>query len=95
MSTRGKVPVSKIWVLQRRLNAAVEAAKWDRCVKLVERICKQIKLAMDPKTSQTGKPHLDGVYSIGTLRYERAPKDVIRALHKMNRIIKTAKRTLE
>lgn len=95
MSKPRRAPVTRAISLQRKLHEAVDASEWDRCIELAGKICKQIKLALDPKTCQTGIPHLDGVYSIGTMRYERGPKDVVRAINKMNRIIKTAKRTLK
>jgi len=92
--TDGEVPVTVIWKHQRRLNDAIEEGAWEECVQLANAVCVQIRLALNPATSQTGKVHLDGVFSVGTMRYGRAPAKVKRALDKMNRIIKTAKGTI-
>ena len=90
-----EIPVSVIWKLQRKLNKAIDARLWDEVAGLANAVSAQLKLAINPATSHTGgTPHLDGVYSVGTMHYDRAPKTAKAALHKMNRIIKTAKRTL-
>jgi len=92
--TGGVVPVNEIWKRQRRLNDAIEEGAWDECVQLASEVCEQIRLALNPATSQTGKVHLDGVFGVGTMRYNRAPVKAKRALDKMNRIIRTAKGTI-
>ena len=53
-----------------------------------------IKLAIRPETSQAAKPHLDGVYTVGTMKYIRAPDKLQSLINRMNRIIRTAQRTL-
>ena len=94
MSDGDNIPIAVIHKIQPRISAAIEARDWDTCTLLANEICEQIKLAMNPATAHTGKVHLDGVYSVGTMRYDRAPKKAKRALNKMNRIMKTAKGTI-
>ena len=95
MTDGDEIPVSAIWKLQRKLNQAIDDQLWDEATELANAVVAQLKLAINPATSHTGgAPHLDGVYSVGTMHYDRAPKKAAAALHKMNRIIKTAKRTL-
>ena len=89
------IPVRMIQNLQRELRSAVDREQWDACPQLVEGILAQLRLAMDIKTAQTGKVHLDGVYRVGTMHYDMAPIRVRKSLNKMNRIIKTAEGTLK
>lgn len=96
MSDGGEIPVSAIVRIRLQLHDAIVELEWDTCVRLADEVCQQIKLAMNPVTCQIGdgKVHLDGVFNIGTMHYEDAPRRAKRALNKMNRIIKTAKGTL-
>lgn len=94
MKKDGKIPVVEIYSIQHRLGAALDAQSWDECTQLANEVIDQIRLAINPSTSQTGTPHLDGVFCVGMMRYEAAPKATKRALNKMNRILRTAKRTL-
>ncbi len=90
-----EIPVSVIWKLQRKINKAIDAELWDESAALANAVVAQLKLAMNPVTAHTGgKPHLDGVYNVGTMRYSQAPRKTTAAINRMNRIIKTAKRTL-
>lgn len=94
-----RAPVAQIHKLRDRLSIAVDEGDWDRATKLAKKIIKKIPLAIDPQKCMTGeplgKPHLDGVYAIGTVRYERAPTHAVRSIRQMNRIIKAALKTLE
>lgn len=94
-----KVPVTQIHKLRDRLSIAVDEGDWDRASKLAKKIIKKIPLALDSQTCMTGeplgKPHLDGVYTMGSVRYERAPAHAVRSIRQMNRIIKAAQKTLE
>jgi len=90
------IPVTVIIELQTKLWKAVESKDWDECPPLVKKILAQLKLALNPQTSKTGKKvHLDGVLRLGTMYYERAPGYAKKELNKMNRIIKAAERSVE
>ena len=89
------IPVRMIHNLQHELRIAVASKQWDACPQLVDDILVQLKLAMDIKTAQTGLVHLDGVYRVGTMSYSSAPDRAKRSLNKMNRIIRTAERSLK
>lgn len=93
-----KVPVAQIHKLRDKLGIAVDEEDWDKAAKLAKKIVKKIPLALDPQKCMTGeplgKPHLDGVYTIGSMRYERGPAHAVRAIRQMNRILKVAQRNL-
>lgn len=94
-----EVPVAQIHKLRDRLSVAVDEGDWDKAAKLARKIVKKIPLALDPQKCMTGeplgKPHLDGVYTIGSMRYERGPSHAVRAIRQMNRIIRSAQKTLD
>lgn len=94
MTEEDEIPVAAICRLRRLMESAIEEEAWDSVANMAKEVCRQIRLALNPSTSQTGKVHLDGVYNVGTMRYQDAPKKAKKALDKMNRIIKTAKGTL-
>lgn len=94
MSDGEEIPVAVIWKLRERIEVAVDGREWDACAELANEVCQQLRAAVGPATCRTGKPHLDAVYSVGTMRYQSAPRHAKRALDKMNRIIRTAKGTL-
>jgi len=87
-------PIRILWRLRDELGHAVDDQRWDEAKALADQICKLIRLALDPSKCQIGKPSLDGVFTIGTMRYERGPGSAVRAINKMNRILKTAKNNI-
>lgn len=90
----GEIPVVRLQRLLHQLNITAEQSDWPTCAALARKVIATIRLAVSPESSQTGKPHLDGIYTVGTLRYIRAPADVQRLLNRMNRIIRTARQAL-
>lgn len=94
MIDKDGIPVVRIYALQKQLHQELEDGNWKSCKVLSSDILNTMKLALNPATCKTDKPHIDGVYAVGSMRYERAPKDIKRVLNNMNRVIKTAKRVL-
>ena len=90
-----KIPVAQIYRLRDKLGIAVDDGDWDEAADLAKQITKKIPLAVNPQTCMTGEPHLHGVYTIGTMRYERGPAHAVRAIRQMNRILKVAQRNLD
>lgn len=90
-----RLPIEQLCDLQKSINAAIDTGKWKRTQKLARSFIKLIPQAVDKKTCRTGKPHLDGIYVIGTIRYDGAPIEAVKALNLMNRLIKSAKKSLK
>ena len=95
MTDNEKLPIEQLYDLHKSLSEAVDAGEWKRVPKLARSITKLIPQAVDVKTCRTGKPHLDGLYSIGTIRYDGAPTEAVKALNLMNRIVRSAKRSVK
>lgn len=95
MSEGEEIPVAIIWTLQRRLDKAIRERLWDECAELAQTVTAQLKLAMNLATSHTAIVHLEGVFGVGTMQYDNAPPHVKRVLNKMNRIIRTARKTIK
>jgi hypothetical protein len=89
-----ELPIRQLWKYREQLSDAVDACEWGEAERFAKMIVRGIRLALDPATCGTGKPTLDGLYSIGTQRYSRAPDKTKRALNHMNRILKTAKKSI-
>lgn len=89
-----ELPIKRLWAYREKLSAAVDETRWDEAESLARAIMKDIKPAMDRSTCGVGKPHLDGLYTIGTMRYGSAPPKTRRLLNRMNRILRTAKRNV-
>ncbi len=92
--TDEEIPISKLWTLRNLLAEAVDDSQWEEVISIVKQLLVVLRDALDPGKCKTGTPHLDGLYMLGTMDYERAPAKARRALNKMNRIIKTAKMNL-
>jgi hypothetical protein len=88
-----KIPIRKLWKCRDRLDESVDSHDWDESAKLAEAITAGIRDAVDPSLCG-GQPTLDGLYTIGNMRYARAPKKTKKAITKMNRILRTAKRNV-
>ena len=89
-----ELPIRRLWKYREQLNKAVDGGEWEEATRLSKLIVSDIRFALDPATCGTGKPTLDGLYSIGTQRYVRAPDKTKRAINHMNRILKTAKKNI-
>ena len=76
------------------LKVLVADREWDEARDVSKSIVEDIKLAIDFDHCKTGTPHLEGLYSIGTMTYMYAPRKVKRSLDKMNLIIKSAKENI-
>jgi len=92
--SEAEIPIRKLWKYRDSLNEAVESSDWDEASRLAKLIVSGIRDALDPVSCGVGKPTLDGLYSIGNMRYEDAPKNVKRAISKMNNILRAAKRNI-
>jgi len=86
-----EIPIRRLWKNRERLGVALDESQWDESKALADLIVDDIRLALDPSKSIVLPPTLDGVYTVGTVRYERAPDKIKRTLNKMNRILRTAK----
>ncbi len=84
-------PICKIHYLHDDLVAALESKKFKTAKNIAISISNILPLAVDPKTSKTTFPHLDGVYKIGIQRIFRIPKSTKDAIEKMNKDIEQAK----
>lgn len=89
-----EVPICHLWNLRNLLDDALDNSRWGEVESISGQIVVGIKEALDPSRCQVGTPHLDGLYMIGTVRYDRAPPKSKRALNKMNRILRTAKKNM-
>lgn len=89
------IPIIRIYAIQKTLDDRIEKKSWDDCASLANEIITLIPKALSKDMSKTGAPHLDGVYAIGIMRYEHAPQEIKKAITKMNRILRTAKRTIK
>lgn len=89
------LPIAQIYNLRDQLSRELDAGNWDEASEIAKRITKLIPKAIDPKNCGGGMPHLDGVFTVGTMRFEGGPKHAARSIRQMNRIINTAKRTLK
>ena len=89
------IPVFKIYEAQDALNNSIEKKLWDECERQAKEITKWIPMAIGKTTCRVGSPHLDGVYAVGTMRYEVSTDTARKAINNMNRILRTARRTLK
>ncbi len=89
-----QTPISQLWTLRKLLGEAVDESRWDESASISKQFLVILREAVNPSKCQIGVPHLDGIYTLGTTSYERAPAKPKRALHKMNRILKTAQMNL-
>ena len=88
------IPVRDLHELQAKLRIAMDAKAWKEVASIAREMVRIIPLAVDKKTCNTGRPHLDGVYRVGTMSYDRAPPKARRYLNMMNNVIKTASKSL-
>jgi hypothetical protein len=95
MTDAEDLPITRLYKLQADINKSVSDKEWERVSGLARDFIKAIPTSVDARTCGTIKPHLDGIYVIGTIRYSRAPDGVRKSLNLMNRIIKSAKRSLK
>jgi hypothetical protein len=79
-------PIIKAIRLRDELGKAVSNKKWKRSHNLAIKLIKQIDLCMSHKTA-----HLDGLFCIGTMLYQRAPKKSIDAIDRFNARLKSAR----
>lgn len=91
--SEAEIPIRKLWKYKDSLDKAVESYDWDEATCLAKLIVSGIREALDPATCG-GQPTLDGLYSVGDMRYANAPKKAKKALTKMNRILRTAKQNI-
>lgn len=92
--TDEETPLNQLWTLRKLLGEAVDESRWDDATSISEQFLVVLPSALDPSRCQIGAPHLDGIYMLGTMSYERATPKAKRKLNKMNRILKTAKNNL-
>lgn len=92
--SEAEIPIRRLWKYREGLDKAIESPDWDEALRLAKLITSGIREALDPVACGAGKPTLDGLYSVGFMRYMNAPKKTKKALTKMNRILRTAKRNI-
>jgi hypothetical protein len=80
--------------LHDELADAIENDKWKMAKNRARGILKLLPVALDPATSRTGTPHLDGVYNIGSQHIVDAPDDARVVIQKMSDTIALAKSKL-
>ena len=81
----------EIYRLRDELAEAIEAGKWKTAKNRAKGILELLPVALDPATSKTGYPHLDGVYIIGTQKLAGSTDKARIAIMEMNQFISTAK----
>ena len=85
---RGEViPICRLHELRDELRFALDASKWKTVRNRARSITALVPFAMDPSTCWTGSPHLDGIYSVGTQVFARAPDKTKQALTEMNALL--------
>ena len=82
-------PICKARRLRNELGEAVDAKKWKRSHNLAKDLIKQIDLCLiDPS------PQLDGLFTIGTMWYLRAPDKSKNMIDRFNHKLNTEQRKL-
>lgn len=85
------LPIEKLFRLQAKLNIYILSKRWDKVRKVAMTMIKGVQVASDPDRCRTGKPHIDGIYQVGSMYYERAPKDVKESVNLLNKSIRDAR----
>lgn len=89
-----KYPVSIIRQGISDLRISLDEKDWDKSNANAQVVLDHIPLAISIDRCNLYYPSLDGVFCVGTQSYLRAPKELVRKLNKMNRIIKTARKNM-
>ncbi len=79
-------PIVKAWRLRQELGEAVHEHKWKRAHNIAKDLVRQIDICLVHT-----KPHLDGLYGIGTMWYQRAPEKAAKMIDRFNAKLKKAK----
>ena len=87
-------PISKIYRLRDSLSIKIDKKQWATSVMISKKILSLLPKAISETECGTGKPHIDGLYEIGYIRYSKAPKEASEILDHMNNEIKSARITL-
>lgn len=66
-------PVTRAFRLRVKLSKAIEDSKWKRANRLSIKLSKVLVECADPSNCETGRPHAEGIFSIGWQRYLKAP----------------------
>jgi len=85
----GLHPLNRAWRLRSELGAAVHEKKWKRAHNLAKDLVKQIDVCVTHETA-----HLDGLFAIGTMWYERAPEKAKDMISRFNAKLKSEKEKL-
>jgi hypothetical protein len=82
-------PICKALRLRNELGQSVHEKKWKRSHNLAKELIDQIDICLI-----YSKPHLDGLFSIGTMWYQMAPKKAIDMIDRFNQKLKASHRRL-
>ena len=83
---QGSHPIVKAWRLRQELDEAINGQKWKRAHNIAKDLMRQIDVCL-----AHNKPHLDGLFRIGTMWYQTAPEKAARMIDRFNVKLKTAK----
>lgn len=79
--------------LRAQLSKAVDEARWEDAQRYAREISGLIPQCLSPSKCKTGEPHLEGLYSLGELRFSKATAGAKKAILHMNRLISAYKRS--
>lgn len=89
LNEEGLHPINKAWRLRNDLGEAVHDKKWKRSHNIAKALIKQIDLCVIHD-----KPTLDGLFSVGTMWYDKAPEKVRDMINRFNDKLITARKKL-